>query len=186
MTRLVVGICGPAGSGKTTAADRLVDRYGFARVKLAGPLKAMLRALPGIDERHTDGDLKEEPVEAFGGATPRYMMQTLGTGWGRGVLGEDFWVRVWEAAVAEVPSNVSVVVDDVRFDNEARAVLKLGGRVVEMKRGGYVYRQDHASEVGVAQALITDRLAPKHGVAHVHATVDHWIALLPWPGGGAS
>ena len=47
----LLGITGKAGSGKTKAADHLVS-LGWTRVKLAGPLKDMLRAI-GLDRQAT-------------------------------------------------------------------------------------------------------------------------------------
>ena len=49
----VLGITGRAGSGKTTAADYLVSN-GWRRVKMAGPLKDMMRA-GGLTDRHIEG-----------------------------------------------------------------------------------------------------------------------------------
>jgi len=55
-----IGFCGPAGAGKSTAAERLMLRWQFQRVRFAGPLKAMMLAL-GLDPAQVDGDRKEEP-----------------------------------------------------------------------------------------------------------------------------
>jgi hypothetical protein len=57
---MTVALTGLAGSGKSTAALHLVNRHGFERVRFAGPLKAMVRAL-GLTDREIDGDLKEVP-----------------------------------------------------------------------------------------------------------------------------
>lgn len=41
----VVGLTGPAGSGKSTVADYLVRAHGYTRLSFDGPLQAMLRTL---------------------------------------------------------------------------------------------------------------------------------------------
>lgn len=128
---MIIGLTGLAGSGKTTAAHRLIDVHGFTRHRMAGPLKTMLHCL-GLDERHTDGELKEAPCDLLGGQTPRRAMQTLGTEWGRGLIGPDLWVNAWRATM---PTG-HVVVDDIRFVNEADAVRAAGGIVVRIDRPG--------------------------------------------------
>ena len=40
---MLIGICGRAGSGKTTVADILVSRHGFVSVALADPIKRYCR-----------------------------------------------------------------------------------------------------------------------------------------------
>ena len=85
----LLGIHGKAGSGKSTAAQVLIDG-GFKRVKFADPLKNMLRAI-GLTDQHIEGDLKEVPCDMLLGQTPRHAMQTLGTEWGRGCIGGEFW-----------------------------------------------------------------------------------------------
>lgn len=130
---LVVGLCGYAGSGKTTAADHLVNNHCFARHPFAGPLKNMLKAM-GLTEDHINGKLKEVRSEILCGQTPRYAMQTLGTEWGRVLMGPDLWVKAW---LATMPQNVpGIVAEDVRFANEMLAIRRLDGLVVEIARPG--------------------------------------------------
>ncbi len=156
MTRLVA-FTGPAGAGKSTAAQALVDQ-GWVRVKFADPLKNMLRAFYascGINnadyiEARIEGDQKEEPDPLLRGRTPRHAMQTLGTEWGRNCVAQDLWVSAWtQQAGTYLDMGVSVVVDDCRFDNEAAAVRKLGGLVVGIVGRGKVLPGAHASESGL-------------------------------------
>lgn len=60
MSRTVIGLTGKLKSGKSTIADHLVDRRGFARVRFAGPLKRMSAAF-GLTHDEIEGDLKEKP-----------------------------------------------------------------------------------------------------------------------------
>lgn len=143
----IVGITGLAGSGKSTAAKELI-RLGWHNVKMAGPLKDMARAI-GLTDDHIEGSLKETPCDMLAGKTPRYAMQTLGTEWGRNIMGKDFWVGIAERRVIEaIEWGRDVVIDDIRFQNEADMVRRLGGTVVGIKgRGGIM--SDHASENGI-------------------------------------
>lgn len=152
----LIGLSGPAGAGKSTAA-RVLRRHGWARVKFAGPLKAMLRAMlteagvpPSEIRRMIEGDLKETPQPILGGRTPRHAMQTLGTEWGRSCMAADLWVTLAAARIAGLlAAGRNVVVDDVRFANEAALIRSMGGRVVLIDRPGVTPVGTHASEAGV-------------------------------------
>ncbi|MBP2232561.1 hypothetical protein J2847_005890 [Azospirillum agricola] len=133
MRSLVLGLSGLAGSGKSTVANRLVERWGFRREKFSGPLKDMMRGL-GLTEREIEGDRKEQPCDLLCGATPRWAMQALGTEWGRVQIHPDLWVSAW----AKRAGQGLVVADDVRFVNECSAVRALGGFVIRVERPGIV------------------------------------------------
>lgn len=143
---LVIAFAGVAGSGKTTAAMHLLNTHGYVRTRFADPLKAMLRAI-GLGSEELDGWLKEKPMALLGGKTPRHAMQTLGTEWGRECIGKTFWENLWIERASEcLDMGGRVVVDDVRFANEAEAVRRLGGMVVGITgRGGIA--GSHSSEV---------------------------------------
>lgn len=143
--RTIIAFTGLAGAGKSTAAQHLVASGRFQRVRFAGPLKAMMRAL-GCTEAEVDGHLKEVPCALLGGKTPRYAMQTIGTEWGRDLIDSDLWIRAWQTAVAAVPAHLGVVVDDCRFPNEAAAVAAVGGVLVRIERPGAGTSSTHVSE----------------------------------------
>lgn len=149
----VVALSGLAGSGKSTLADYLIERHGYVRVKFAGPLKAMARAV-GLTDDHIEGALKELPCQLLQGKTPRFFMQQLGTQFGRDIIGEDFWTGLWLNTANDVLNDGGrVITDDCRFDNEADAVRAIGGVVVELKgRGGIAGA--HASEQGCDADLV--------------------------------
>ncbi|QKC99150.1 deoxynucleotide monophosphate kinase family protein [Mesorhizobium sp. NZP2298] len=134
---LIVALSGVAGSGKSTVAEYLQDIHGYTRVRFAGPLKAAMAAL-GLSAKQIEGDLKEVPCDLLCGHTPRYAMQTIGTEWGRNIIGEEFWTGLWRAAAnAVIEDGGRVVVDDCRFPNEAATVRKMGGDIYRIiGRGG--------------------------------------------------
>lgn len=141
---ICVGITGLIGTGKTLAADSLLNK-GFVKVKMADPLKTMLRSV-GLTEDEIEGSMKEKPSPLLCNVTPRYAMQTLGTEWGRQCIGEDVWVNMWAAQAREfLNMSIGVVADDVRFANEARIIREMGGCVVRLVRDG-VERTGHLSE----------------------------------------
>jgi hypothetical protein len=139
----LVGLYSPyPGAGKSTVADMLVREHGFVRVKVADGLKAMLRSLLAyqnlplckIDEM-IEGGLKHQVSAYLMSKTPRHTMQTLGTEWGRDCMGEDFWVEVADAKVrALVRDGKSVVIDDIRFENEYDYVRRYAGIMAHIRR----------------------------------------------------
>lgn len=140
----LIGLAGLAGSGKSEAA-RFFIKAGFEPVKFAGPLKAMLRAYfenvgvddPYVTDEMLEGHLKEQPTRFLAGISPRHAMQTLGTEWGRNAMASDFWIKALKARVEPLLARgVDVVVDDVRFENEAAAIRSLKGTVVRVDRPG--------------------------------------------------
>ena len=166
----VVAFTGLAGSGKSTASQYLVDRYGYTRVRFAGPLKDMMRAI-GLGEDDIEGGDKELSNSLLCDKTPRHAMQTLGTEWGRKCIGEDFWVGLWRWQVDEVlASGGRVVVDDCRFPNEAVAIRKLGGDIFKIQgRGGIA--GSHSSEKGIGQ-IVDDVLDNTGSVEELHQMVE--------------
>ena len=143
----LIGITGRAGSGKSTAARVLVDA-GWVRIKMAGPLKDMLRAI-GLTEDQIEGDQKEVPCDLLQGNTPRHAMITLGTEWGRDMIGGDLWIGIARRRIeAALAAGQNVVVDDVRFENEASVIRDLGGAVVHVERENEI-AVAHKSENGV-------------------------------------
>ena len=150
----LVAFTGPAGAGKSTAADVLCGE-GWVRVKFADPLKNMMRAfywscgLRNEDyiEARIEGDMKEEPDPFLCGRTPRKAMQTLGTEWGRQCLAENLWVNAWKEQAGQfLEMGMDVVTDDCRFENEAEMVRKLGGKVVQIIGRDKGLAPAHASE----------------------------------------
>ena len=141
---MIVGLAGYLKSGKSEVARALQDK-GFQRMRFAQPLKDMIKAL-GLTDAHVDGHLKEEPCELLCGRTPRWAMQTLGTEWGRDLIHSEIWITLWRArALAVLGNGGKIVVDDVRFHNELRAVRELDGEVWRVNRPGLVH-QAHVSE----------------------------------------
>lgn len=150
---ILIGIAGPAQSGKSTLAGefrRLVEFRGqkYREQPFAGPLKRMLASI-GVDVSDLS---KNAPVAFLGGSvTPRIMMQTLGTEWGRSLL-PDLWLRVWQHELDD--SARCVCVPDVRFDNEAELIRLLGGTIIHVVRkptADMLAVPAHASEAGVTR-----------------------------------
>lgn len=162
MTRpTVFGFTGAARSGKDTAAAFLQAHIGGYRYAFADPLRAMLLAGFGIDmnEQYWK-DRKEEPIPAFG-VSPRQMLQTLGTEWGRKLVNTDVWLLLAKGQLhARGPG---MIITDVRFENEAAWVRKMGGIVIHVKRDAAPKVSMHESEAGVSVAELSDEIIMNDG-----------------------
>lgn len=131
--RILLGIAGYKGSGKTTAAIELKG-CGFHNVKFAAGLKAMLGCL-GLTGDHLEGKLKEEPCGLLDGRTPRHAMQTLGGEWGRDMISPNLWINHWKRTVNSYGLHTPICVDDLRYPNEQDAIREMGGEIVYIERG---------------------------------------------------
>lgn len=152
MKRNLVAFIGLRRSGKDSAAQALVQQ-GWQLVKFADPLKDMLRTYfryVGVTTDHIEqmieGGLKEEPNAQLCGKSTRWAMQSLGTEWGRKLIGDDLWVQAAMARAFQFPN---VVISDCRFPNEAEAVRSQGGKLIRIERAGLV-ADTHPSEQLIA------------------------------------
>lgn len=73
-------------------------------------------------------------------------MRTLGTEWGRECVSPTVWLDVW---LAKARRKSFVVVDDVRFENEAELIRLVGGQMWRITRPGVERSTEHASEGGL-------------------------------------
>jgi hypothetical protein len=176
MTKLIIGLIGDAGAGKSTVARYLESDYEFEAVRFAGGLKKMMGAL-GLSLYHIEGEGKEKPTDLLGGKTPRYAMQTLGTEWGRDLIGENFWVDHWRQ---EADKHELVVVEDCRFPNEAQAIRDKGGYIVKVvnfwqdKSKG----ADHASEHQEIKSDFTISNVRRDRLDHLYDNTDEVLELI--------
>ena len=156
MTPAIVAFCGLATCGKTSLALGLVKHRNFHRISFADPIREMLRGLGLTTAQMSEG--KNDPLAMFGGKTPRQVMQSLGTEWGRDLVSPTLWIDATRQRILSALAThgvAGVVIDDCRFDNEAAMVRSLGGIVVEVTRPGLA-RMNHASEAGISPHLIDD------------------------------
>jgi hypothetical protein len=153
---MLIGLCGPAGAGKNTVAEFLTD---FRQIAFADPLYQCVSTITGLPVSQLQDRAVKEAVIPWLGKSPRQMLQTLGTEWGRGSVHEEIWIRIaLERAKPELAAGRSVVITDVRFDNEAQAIADAGGEVWRVARPGWRCLDDasasHSSEAGVSDHLI--------------------------------
>lgn len=172
----LIGLTAPARAGKDTVGGILHTHFAAARVAFANPLRAALRAMiPGLTDEHFFGNLKEVEIPWLG-KSPRQMMQTLGTEWGRNLVHNELWLKIAEQTIdAHMNNLLHVAVTDVRFENEAHFIRQKGGQVWHIQRGEAPKVNAHASEAGV-QFMQGDLIIDNNGtIADLEAKV--WDAF---------
>lgn len=160
---MLIGLHGRKQAGKDTVYQRLsyllrnearVERASFADL-LYESAAALFSVSRDVLDRAKSDPWSRVTMVAGGNAhemNVRTFLQRYGTEAHREVFGDDFWV---EQVDLEHEGRI-VVVTDVRFANEARAVRKAGGHVVLVVGPDEVQfaSDDHASESLLPSSLI--------------------------------
>lgn len=182
MSDLIIGLSGYARSGKNEAANVLVTR-GWRQAAFADKLKDFLYALnPTIPGHYGAGNLRLRTLIDRTGwdyakttyPEVRALLQRTGTEAGRQVLGENVWV---DALLDEHASAPALVVTDVRFPNEAKAIAKRGGILIRVDRPGVgpakdKYGRAHISETALDDYDFDHRLVNDKSVVNLHERLE--------------
>jgi len=151
---MIIGVCGFIGCGKDTVADYLVNFHEYRRESFADSLKDSVAAVFGWDRIMLEGRTKEsrewrEQVDPWWAErldmptlTPRWVLQYWGTEVCRKTFHDDIWIASIENKLRQSKDNI--VISDVRFPNEIKAIKNLGGEILWVTRGDLPQWYDHA------------------------------------------
>lgn len=167
--------------GKTTASNRLLSRAPrvYKKVSFADPLRDMLSVLImesvqcSEAEAHyymTEG--KELTIPVIGRSF-RYLARTLGTEWGRNLVGQSLWRSIAVGKIVALNSSgLLVCVDDARFPNEIEALRATNFKLVKIVRN--TGRSDnHASDTALAEFDEWDCVIENNGtLADFYGKID--------------
>jgi hypothetical protein len=148
----IVLLSGQKGSGKSTAAKILVEKYQFVELSFASTLKDILSIIYGWDREKLEGktpqdrvwrETKDEFWSEFYGetVTPRSELQRMGTNVFREHVHKDIWVGIVCKKIANILFNptdtievsgtivhrdyvAGIVISDARFLNELTIIPK--------------------------------------------------------------
>lgn len=132
----LIALTGKKGTGKSTQAYHLAEQcrawltqqglsFFVESLSLATPLKQMISVIaPHILTAKTNEE-KNDPNLGICGRSLRFLLQTLGTEWGRNTIHADLWIRLLYQRIKQIEKRpVIVIVDDMRFRNELESFLK--------------------------------------------------------------
>jgi hypothetical protein len=150
--RRLIGLTGKARAGKDSAGA-VFKNMAYTTDSFAGPIREMVGGIVGMTP--VELDRRKEQVVPWLGKSPRQMMQTLGTEWGREMVHTDLWLRRAQAAWARNGDDdfltEGLVITDVRFQNEADWIRSVG-TLIHIHRPGVEAVAPHASEAGIPVA----------------------------------
>lgn len=183
MKPIVIAFVGPAGSGKSTAANHLIEKYGAKRYSFAAPLKEVAkRTLDFTDEQLYGTQAQKEAIDPRYGFSCRKFLQRLGTEGCRGVFGNDFWTKMTLSMIERDDPRIAVI-DDARFENECECVRfapMLSGYVVRLRPPAddetdarAANAGTHASEQEWLTAVVDEEIRPaRRSIETLTALVD--------------
>lgn len=136
-----IGVAGRAGSGKTTVAhaiaeayykDRPVYVYGFSHKLKQLVIDYFARPdghkwVPSDLDKPENKNLKHSCRFIY-----REILQKIGKFFRD--IWPDIWVEAWKSYVETLPDNAVVIVPDVRFPNELKAIHDKNGKVLRLTR----------------------------------------------------
>ena len=174
---LLIALCGPKTVGKTTTADRIADGRAAKILSFASPLKNFAATIFSPEFMNE----KKELADPRTGISYRDFAVHTGDTWR--ALNEDIFIDILNAARQDLNVRYcglgAVVIDDLRYENEAQYVKDQGGIIIQLQRGGIQYSMSHATErpidvefvdyfcsVNDAESLV-DQLMAEHRMAEV-------------------
>jgi hypothetical protein len=182
-----IGITGPASSGKDTVARFLCETQGFVQIAFADPMVAALKAMFALTDEDFLDRKRKETVIPWIGKSPRYLLQTLGTEWGRTLIDEGIWVCVALRKVEQLRQASpclhinGIVFSDVRRPGEADMCRSLGElwHIMRPKKERLALSADtafHATKQGIGVLSGRDRFIRNNGsIEHLHETIAKLI-----------
>jgi hypothetical protein len=131
----------------TSLDDYRFKASGYQTKAFANTIKEMVAALLGVPRaRLEDREFKETVIPSYG-KSPREMLQTLGTGWGREMISDNIWATALLQGYQPLVTSPSIfeggddlvispnwLITDVRFPNEVKAIEDAGGIVIRVNR----------------------------------------------------
>lgn len=165
----LIGVTGRAGAGKDEIALYLQDTYGYRVERFSDGIKAGICAMLSLPHKiWEDRELKESPLTDYG-KSPRELAQSLGTEWGRKLVGPGIWVT----ALLRRLGDKHTVVPDVRFDNEAAELHNLGALIIHVRRPGQKrIKGVHVSEKGINSRYVDVTVTNDSTIAALRVQIE--------------
>lgn len=149
---MIIGLVGQAFAGKDTVGAYLARAHNFSMLAFADPIRDALMSAFAIEPRQFRPENKEIVIDWLG-KSPRQLMQTLGTEWGRNMIKPTLWTDLMERRIRQSiqVGDTDIAITDVRFQTEAEMILRLGGKVWRVHRPDADTTQ-HAGHISETEA----------------------------------
>jgi len=106
--RILIGLCGQMGSGKSFVAEYLQEKYSFKRFRISGKMREIAI------------DLDIEPTRDFLQGIGKFMRE----------YDDDVWIKYLSKRILNEKGNI--VVDDIRRINEIKFLKPLGFLIIRI------------------------------------------------------
>lgn len=136
---MLIALSALARCGKTTFASVLQRERKGSIAKFATPLYKMIE----IFFSKEDKDNKKETDILGLNINKRRFLSTLGTDWGRKLIHKELWIKYFDKTTN---LNKTVIIDDVRFENEVQYVLQKGGIWIILLKDNLVYDESYSHQ----------------------------------------
>ena len=146
----LIGVSGKAYSGKDFTADAIKQLFPdlkIYKIAYADAVRNMRKGIVDVDAIYKLNK-KEEPIEGLG-VSLRELMQSLGTDWGRHILGDNFWVNILNKRINDnsfLTEADVIVISDCRFQNEIDYIVNHNGIVLNVIADSKEYKRSKFSE----------------------------------------
>ena len=169
----LIGISGYAGVGKDTLARYIYTHYkNVYKESFADPLKDACSAAFGIPRESFDDQMAKKLSDPYWRVSPRQIIQFVGTEVFREKINdllswspnqENFWTRrlrgklqgtLLLAEEGAYEDNDTIIVPDIRFQDEVEFIYQNKGVVISLQRSGHegnVGISNHISESGISK-----------------------------------
>lgn len=179
---MIIGICGHKFSGKSTVANLLHNATCYPIVSFADKLKDITCILSGCTrEDLEDYDFKElvnvpSYLKPYCGnaenPTFRAFLQYFGSEVMRSI-NDNIWIDC-----TLLNSEENIIVSDVRFPNEAKAIKERGGIVIKVVRPDVKAEDSHQSETLIDEIGADYLIWNASTLENLVANVDSLVRLL--------
>jgi dephospho-CoA kinase len=178
MKPVIIGLCGRGGSGKSTFAEMVVkkSKYIFMQVNFKDALVELAKYIGW-------NGIKDDKGRKF--------LQTLATDAIRNCIDPEYWTKRWVERVNErvMYGNVSIVVDDVRFENEVRTIVNFAKHnnfesyiiklvTKDQKEVMTEEAKAHVSEAGIDEWMVDATIEMEYGLDHVSNAVEVFLQSI--------
>jgi ABC-type glutathione transport system ATPase component len=134
----ILGLIGKMGSGKTTLANILIEKYNFTEYTFAKPIKDIGEIFGFSQEQLYGTQSQKLEIHPYWGISGRIFMQKIGQ-----MFREHFKEVIPEMKIqtpfleifkSNFKQDCNYVISDVRFKDEAEFIKSLGGVLIKIER----------------------------------------------------